>query len=132
MSIDPYNDIVREYFATTPHAGELEGAASGYFEDQGVRLRFSAAVEDGHITAMRFSAWGCPHTIAAAEAVCRHFEGRPLAELDIFPSAQIMADLTVPVEKTGRILVIEDTVRSLRAAIRDQIVSQPQASQPQD
>ena len=132
MSSDPYNDTVREYFAQTPHAGDLPGAASGYFEDQGIRLRISAAVQDGRITAMRFTAWGCPHTIAAAEAVCRHFEGQPLAELDIFPSAQIMTDLAVPVEKTGRILVIEDTVRSLRAAIRDRVVDQPQASQPQD
>ncbi len=72
---------------------------------------------------MRFEAWACPHVIAAAEAVCRHFEGSAVIELEKFPSAQIMLDLAVPVEKTGRILVVEDTVRSLRAAIQDRIAS---------
>jgi NifU-like protein involved in Fe-S cluster formation len=126
MSIDPYNELVREYFATPEHAGELQDAASGYFEDQGVRLRFSATLDGDRVAAMRFAAWGCPHVIAAAEAVCRHFEGQALSELDKFPRAQIMDDLAVPVEKTGRILVVEDTVRSLRAAISDRIASKPQ------
>jgi nitrogen fixation NifU-like protein len=126
MSHDPYNEIVREYFTATPHAGQINDAPSGYFEDQGIRLRFVAVVEKDRIEAMRFAAWGCPHVIAAAEAVCRHFEGAVVAELDKFPSAQIMRDLAVPVEKTGRILIVEDTVRSLRAAIRDRITGTTQ------
>jgi hypothetical protein len=32
-----------------------------------------------------------------------------------------MRDLAVPVEKTGRILVLEDTVRSLGQAIQDRL-----------
>lgn len=126
MSQDPYNEIVREYFTATPHAGELTDAPSGYFEDQGIRLRFFAAVEKDRVETMRFAAWGCPHVIAAAEAVCRYFEGAEVAELDKFPSAQIMRDLAVPVVKTGRILIVEDTVRSLRAAIRDRIADTTQ------
>jgi nitrogen fixation NifU-like protein len=122
-SIDPYNDVVREYFADPQHAGDIIDAPAGYFEDQGIRLRFCAEVEKGRIFAMRFEAWACPHVIAAAEAVCRHFEGSAVIELEKFPTAQIMADLAVPVEKTGRILVVEDTVRSLRAAIQDRIAS---------
>ena len=123
MSADPYNEKVRKLFAETPHAGDIVGAPSGYFEDQGIRLRFSAQTDQDQIVSMRFAAWGCPHVIAAAEAVCCHFEGQNLTELDNFPSAQIMSELAVPVEKTGRILVVEDTVRSLRAAIRDRIAS---------
>ncbi len=126
MSLDPYNEIVREYFAELRHAGDISDSPAGFFEDQGIRLKFTAAIEGDRIESMRFAAWGCPHVIAAAEAVCRHFEGEAVAELDIFPTAQIMVDLAVPVEKTGRILVVEDTVRSLRAAIHDRVASNTQ------
>ena len=121
MSADPYNPIVREYFATTDHCGDIDGGAVGYFEDQGLRIRLSAEVADGMITRLRFRAWACPHVTAAAEAVCQHFEGRPAVELEHFETAQIMRDLAVPVEKTGRILVLEDTVRSLGQAIQDRL-----------
>jgi NifU-like protein involved in Fe-S cluster formation len=119
--VDPYNKTVREYFADPQHAGDLPDAPTGYFEDQGIRLRFCAETRKDRVETMRFAAWGCPHVIAAAEAVCRYFEGSAIAELDKFPSAQIITDLAVPVEKTGRILVVEDTVRSLRAAIQDRL-----------
>ena len=121
MIPDPYNSTVREYFAAALHCGDVPDGAVGYFEDQGTRIRLSAEVLDGTITCLRFRAWGCPHVIAAAEAVCRRFEGRRVAELEDFASGQIMHDLAVPVEKTGRILVLEDTVRSLGQAIKDRI-----------
>ena len=121
MITDPYNPKVREYFARAEHCGDLDNAATGYFADQGISIRLSAKFKDGTITALRFRAWGCPHVIAASEAVCRQFEGRPIVELEQFETAQIMLDLAVPVEKTGRILVLEDTVRSLGQAIRDQL-----------
>jgi len=121
LSADPYNSRVREYFARTEHCGDVSDGAVGYFEDQGMRIRLSAEVQDGTITRIRFRAWACPHLIAAAEAVCRQFEGRPATELEQFETGQIMQDLAVPVEKTGRILVLEDTVRSLGQAIQDQL-----------
>ena len=42
MSSDPYNAMVREYFADPKHAGDLEGAAIGYFSDQGMHIRLAA------------------------------------------------------------------------------------------
>ena len=121
MSGDPYNRRVRELFANPVHAGDIVGGVSGFYDDQGLRLQLSASVADGVITALRFRAWGCPHVIAAAEMVCSAFEGRPAAHLELFDTAQIMDDLGIPVEKTGRILVLEDTVRSLGQAIQDRI-----------
>ena len=87
-------------------------------DDQGVRVQLSADVNDGSITAMRFLAWGCPHVIAAAEAVCSDYEGRAVSDLDDFSAAELMQSLAVPAEKSGRILVIEDAVRSLGAMLR--------------
>lgn len=120
MTIDPYSDIVRERFANPAHAGEVENGIAAYFADQGMRIRLTALLGDGTLQQLRFQAWGCPHVIAASESFCRDFEGRPAADLEQFETARIMKDLAVPVEKTGRILVLEDTVRSLRAAILDQ------------
>jgi NifU-like protein involved in Fe-S cluster formation len=119
MSADPYSTRVRELFATTPHAGDLDGAETVSVTDQDVRIRLSAGVEDGRVTAMRFRAWGCPHLIAAAEAACAGLEGRRVAGLPEWTAADLMQDLPVPVEKTGRILVLEDAVRSLGQRLCD-------------
>jgi len=123
LSANPYNSVVRTLFADPKHCGDVADGAVGYFEDQGLRIRLSAEVRDRAITRLRFRAWGCPHIIAAAEAVCRQFEGRPVHELEQFETGPIMRDLAVPVEKTGRILVLEDTVRSLGQAIQDQLAT---------
>lgn len=113
MSSDPYNARVREFFAAPVHAGSLAGGVTVLADDQGVRVALSARVADGRIAGLRFRAWGCPHLVAAVEWVCRHYEGEPLEALEKFPTARIMEDLAVPIEKTGRILVVEDAIHSL-------------------
>ena len=116
MSADPYSGRVRELFAAPEHAGRLDGAMQAELDDQGVRICLFADIENGRLNALRFLAWGCPHVIAAAEAFCAKYEGRPAAELLEFSAADLMQSLPVPVEKTGRILVIENAVRSLGSA----------------
>ncbi|MDH3273796.1 MAG: iron-sulfur cluster assembly scaffold protein [Gammaproteobacteria bacterium] len=113
MSAGPYSARVRELFANPAHAGQLADAVGVLVEDQGVRIAFSAQLAAGRIDTLRFQAWGCPHVIAAAEAFCANYEGRITAELLDFSTSDLMQSLSVPVEKTGRILVIEDAVRSL-------------------
>lgn len=113
MSDDPYNALVRDHFANTAHAGDLPGGVTADIDEQGIRLRLSATEDEGRIQSLRFRAWGCPHVIAACERFCCQYEGEPGASLSEFRAADIMRDLSVPVEKTGRILVLEDAVRSL-------------------
>ncbi len=120
MSNDPYSALVRDYFAHTAHAGDLNDAVAAEIAEQGVRLRLSATEDDGIIRALRFRAWGCPHIIAACEHFCAEYEGKPLGALDKFQASNIMRNLSVPVEKTGRILVLEDVVRLLGRAFRDE------------
>ena len=119
MSADPYSAAVRELFAGPEHAGDLDGGLSVSIDDQDVRLELSAFAKSGCVEAMRFRAWACPHVIAAAEAACARLEGAPIAELLEFSAVDLMENLAVPVEKTGRILVLEDAVRSLGQALRD-------------
>ncbi len=117
MTTDPYSPRVRELFETPVHAGELGDATIADLSDQGVDLRLSIRHDHGQIRALGFLARGCPHVIAACEAFCAAYEGRPVIELLEFEARQIMRDLSIPVEKTGRILVLEDAVRSLGRGI---------------
>lgn len=125
MSGDPYSVRVRQLFGAPAHAGCLANALSASIEDQGVRIRLSAEVDNNDVSVMRFEAWGCPHVIAAAEDVCASLEGKPVSGLLEFSAADLMQSLSVPVEKTGRILVVEDAVRLLGSIVRD-------ASNPDD
>ena len=113
MSTDPYSPEVRELFTNPVHGGDLADAAVVEMIQQGVRLRLSAIHAGGRIVSLRFRAYGCPHVIAACELFCQAFEGRPVTALKDFQATDIMGDLSVPVEKTGRILVLEDAVRLL-------------------
>ena len=117
MTADPYSERVRELFAKPRHAGILDGP-SVYHEDQGIRLLLSARVRRYRLESLRFQAYGCPHLIAAAEAFCADYEGRPTDELDGYSAIKTVDELAVPAEKTGRILVLEDAVRSLGAKCR--------------
>jgi NifU-like protein involved in Fe-S cluster formation len=117
MTGDPYTALVRDYFANPVHSGNLAGAIVAEIDDQGIRLRLAATHANGEIAALRFRAWGCPHLIAACESFCVDYEGQPVASLSAFQAGDIMRNLSVPVEKTGRILVLEDAVRSLGRSI---------------
>jgi len=119
MSVDPYSAAVRQLFASPAHAGVIEGGVSARVDDQGVRIELSATRSDGILGEVRFRAWGCPHLIAAAERACSLCEGQAPTALEDFRIAPIMENLAIPTEKTGRILVLEDTVRSLGHKFRD-------------
>lgn len=119
MTSGPYSATVRELFADPGHAGDLEGATLCRVDDQGVRIRLAARHENGLLRTLRFRAWGCPHLLAACEAFCADYEGRPASDLGDFQASEIMGNLSIPLEKTGRILVLEDAVRSLGRSICD-------------
>jgi NifU-like protein involved in Fe-S cluster formation len=108
-----YNETVRRHFAAAAHAGDLEAGyarvckAEASESDTGCRVILAAALSpDGaRIETMRYRVFGCPHLIAAAEAHCAWFEGRPVAALHEFPVRELVSQLGVPVEKTGRMLL---------------------------
>jgi NifU-like protein involved in Fe-S cluster formation len=116
---DPYNTLVRDCFENPAHAGELpEAYADTRTADvtdpgSGARLQFSAGIEHGRMSALRFRAWGCPHLLAAAELYCREHEGRELASSGDVDVTGMLARVAAPVAKTGRLLLIEDAARTL-------------------
>jgi nitrogen fixation NifU-like protein len=116
---DPYNDEVRRCFENPVHAGDLEASYARVLRSgaaapgEGTRLELTAGIEDDRVAALRFRAWGCPHLIAAAEWYCGALEGAKVGDLGIVDVNEIMERLSVPVDKTGRILLLEDAARSL-------------------
>lgn len=107
-----YNTRVRELFANTPHAGSLDGA-SGRAERAGSQIELSAELDRSRLVRLRFRAYGCPHTIAAAELFCEAFEGRDASELADCRLQELIESLAIPVEKTGQILLLEDAIHAL-------------------
>ena len=93
-------------------ADDAEGLVRGEAEDRtlNVWVRFHVQVRGRRIQAVRFEAFGCPHTIAAAGSAAEWLEGRgaqALAEWDVHAAARA---LEVPTEKLGKLLRIEDAL----------------------
>lgn len=123
---DPYNPRVRELFAKPAHAGKLAGAVVVARSDQGIRVELSAHFAKDRLEQLRYRVWGCPHSIAACEASCAELEGRAVRHAEEFSVTELMQSLAVPAEKSARILVIEDMVRQLGAALRQSTQSNGQ------
>ena len=121
--MDPYNERVRALFAQPAHAGQLADGVVVRNADQGIRVELSAQATDGQLTRIRFRLRGCPHSIAACEASCAELEDTAIQSAAGFTVAKLMQSLAVPAEKSARILVIEDTVRLLGAALQESATS---------
>ena len=116
-----YNEALRRRFADPQHAGDLQGTFERTLvvdvsdSDKGPHIIMAAGVRDDSIAEITFRAWGCPHLIAALESVCERLLGQPAASLENCDLADITQDLSVPAEKMGRILLVEDALATLWA-----------------
>jgi NifU-like protein involved in Fe-S cluster formation len=118
-SMVSYNDIVRQLFAAPEHAGDLSTAcaqtlsATASESTRGAELVLVAGIDADQITAMAYRVRGCPHLIAALELFCDFLEGQPVSALEKPKIADITEQLSIPVEKSGRILLLEDAAAML-------------------
>ena len=121
---EPYNRQTLQFFERPAHAGPLQGCYTGMVVAEasesaaGARVQLAVGVHDGEIKECRFRVFGCPHLIAAAEWLCSRLEGETLIDLANFRAEDCMQQLAVPIEKTGRILLLEDAIRSLTAELQ--------------
>jgi NifU-like protein involved in Fe-S cluster formation len=88
----------------------LTGEAGGPHQETWVR--FHLTVANGIVKAARFKAYGCPHTLLVADWLTRRLPGRARAEGPSGTPAEWAEELQVPVEKLGRLLVVEDALRA--------------------
>lgn len=123
MSTEPYNDAVRRRFENPLHAGDPDAryadivTAEVFQSEAGFRVQLAAETDGNELRRLHFRVFGCPHLIAAAEELCCRFEGRSPEVLQDVPVTQLMEQLEVPVEKTGRLLLLEDAAHALARAI---------------
>lgn len=120
-SREPYSPLVRELFERLPHSGDLapgpgcvvHGEAVAL--DRGAWVRFEARIAEGRIADCTFRAWGCPHTLAAAALVATRMHGQGVDSQAAFDARRLAAELDVPPEKLGRLLVVEDALFGMLA-----------------
>jgi len=121
---EPYNSLVRACFASPRHAGELHGqfeqrlVASVGDETTAEAIAFSVGVAAGKIGSIQFRARGCPHFIAGAEYLCREMLGKPVATMQAVDVIKLTEPLAVPIEKFGKMLILEDALRALGAGTK--------------
>ncbi len=87
----------------------VSGEAGGPSEETWVR--FHLLIEGDTVKDARVQAFGCPHTLDVAGWLCQELRGRTRAALPPGRPADWAASRSVPVEKLGRLLVIEDALR---------------------
>lgn len=107
-----YNDLTRRYFESAANVGELMGpdvfrGAAGN-RDQGTWVQFDLQINAGIVSAARFLAFACPHTIAASAWLAESAVGRPVKPLLSVGVQELCGRFAVPIEKMGRLLIIED------------------------
>lgn len=115
---------LRRLSPATPEAWERNGDSDRRIigeagsVDLGTWVRFAISFEGGRVTEARFKAYGCPHTLAATAWLAEHLRGRALDDVLATGVQEVTARLGVPVEKLGRLLIVEDALRDcqLRAS----------------
>jgi len=78
----------------------------------GVEVLFELEIDGGFVKNARFTAYGCPHTLAVTSGLC---EVLPGTRIDAGPPgtpADWAKDFEVPAEKLGRLLIVEDALRA--------------------
>jgi NifU-like protein involved in Fe-S cluster formation len=118
----PYSDLTQRYFQQAPNAGTLHGSGVGSAtagsREAGTKVRFYLQVVDDHITAARFLAFGCPHVIAIAAWLTEQCSGKRAHAALPEDVHSLRRRFEAPVEKLGRILVVEDAwIAAIRAAV---------------
>lgn len=116
-----YNALVAEHFRkprNTPchpaQPGIYEGAAGSI--EEGVAFRLSAKIVNDQIAELRFEAYGCPYSIAAASVLTEAAIGISREEASRWSWRDLARQLEVPNEKRGRLLILEDALRDLLKA----------------
>jgi cysteine desulfurase len=91
-------------------AGSVTGEAGTQAE--GTWVRFQLRIEGDSVKEARCLTFACPHTVDTAQWLCERLRGR--SRRDLIPGAprEWAQARAVPVEKLGRLLVVEDALRA--------------------
>ena len=99
--------------AQTASSALVTGEAGGPGQDTWVRFHLLTA--DGIVKEARFQAFACPHTTEVAAWLCEAVRGRTRQALIPGTPERWAQERSVPPEKLGRLLVVEDALRACLA-----------------
>jgi len=85
-------------------------------ERLGTWVRVGLRVTAGTVREAHIQVYGCPHTVAACELLQQRLTGQPAGALVTGSPEQWRTTVGAPVEKLGRLLIIEDALTALRPA----------------
>jgi NifU-like protein involved in Fe-S cluster formation len=105
-----YSATVGEYFArpVRPGGTDLRGEAGS--ERAGTQICVAADLVGERLQNVGFRVFGCPHTIALAHRAAELLEGAPATLLRDLPLEELAQEFNLPVEKTGKLLIIKDAL----------------------
>jgi cysteine desulfurase len=119
-----YNDLTWRHFNGAAYAGTLDGpgvhrGAAG-LPELGTWVQFDLQTGGTGVPTVqnaRFQAYGCPHVIAVADWLAQGAVGREAASATSLgplpePVGALRERFDVPIEKMGRLLLIEDAWRA--------------------
>jgi cysteine desulfurase len=114
------NEATRHYFrapARPPvfrHQPPPEGVRQGEAgqREQGTWVYFELQEVGATVKSARFSAYGCPHTLAVVAWLCEVLEGARIDAGVPGTPADWAGRFQVPAEKLGRLLIVEDALRA--------------------
>lgn len=108
---------VQRRFERLAHAGVFAADTCGVIEGRagdpalGTQVWFQWRVADGAVAEARFRAFGCPFTLAVCDFIASGLKGgQPPQPWQGDPHSWAAA-LSVPPERLGRLLIIEDALR---------------------
>jgi NifU-like protein involved in Fe-S cluster formation len=100
-----YSDLTRRHFESAAAAGVLAGPGVTWVQFD---VQVGSSDHAATIEAVRFLAFGCPHVIAVSDWISQAAVGRQVTPV-LPESVQALRErFDVPVEKLGRLLIIED------------------------
>lgn len=111
-----YSDLVARHFDAPINAGTLDVAAENVFtgragdREHGTLICFDVRIDVDRVERITFLAYGCPHTIAACSLATERLTGQPAEALTGLDIDGLARELDVPVEKTGRMLLLQDAL----------------------
>jgi cysteine desulfurase len=111
-----YSDDVRRRLQALPGSGRLP-AGPGTLEgragdrEQGLEVILQFRVEADAIVQAAFTAFGCPHLLAAASWLTERATGWSRSQLEAWDWQEAARGLDVPPAKFGRLLTLQDAVR---------------------
>jgi NifU-like N terminal domain len=94
----------------SPPAGFRHGRAGR--RSAGTEVLFELEIAGEFVKSARFSAYGCPHTLAVVAWVCEVLEGARIDSGIPGSPADWARKFEVPAEKLGRLLIVEDALRA--------------------